>query len=339
MTRRFLAILLISAFVVILPHIAIALSPQQVDQIARQVTVLIDGYQSGSGVIFKRNGNVYNVLTAKHVVSAEDVIYLVITPDGERHQTEATNVQPINGVDLAVVQFTTDKIYPVAQLGNSDQVASNSTVYVAGAPEPNQTMPQRTLIVSPGNIVGVQKPQNGYALIYTNPTRRGMSGGPVLNEAGQVIGIHGNGDEQDGSKTGLNLGIPIKTFLVSPLGSLITSQAPQNVSPVVPSKQTESDASPSPTKQPTEEQKRKAAELKKDAIEMVEAQNHQNQWWISAAIVVARVVAVMWCIVLIILPISMLLIENNSNDFFSGLFGCIILLIPGFWVLWYLWDK
>jgi Trypsin-like peptidase domain len=337
MTRRFLAILLISAFVVILPHIAIALSPQQVDQIARQVTVLIDGYQSGSGVIFKRNGNVYNVLTAKHVVSAEDVIYLVITPNGERHQTEATNVQPINGVDLAVVQFTTDKIYPVAQLGNSDQVASNSTVYVAGAPEPNQTMPQRTLIVSPGNIVGVQKPQNGYALIYTNPTRRGMSGGPVLNEAGQVIGIHGNGDEQDGSKTGLNLGIPIKTFLVSPLGSLITSQAPQNVSPVVPSKQTDIVATPSPTKQPTEEQKRKAAELKND----LEVQDENWLIFTAIAIVVARWLAVIWCILCILCIIGSIsmLIENNFNDFFLTLFVSIIFSIPGFWVLWYLWDK
>ncbi|OCQ97930.1 hypothetical protein BCD67_02010 [Oscillatoriales cyanobacterium USR001] len=63
--RRFLTILLISAFAVILPYIAFALTPPQVNQIAAQVTVLIDGYQPGSGVIFKRNGNVYYVLTMK----------------------------------------------------------------------------------------------------------------------------------------------------------------------------------------------------------------------------------------------------------------------------------
>jgi len=268
MMRRFFAILIISVLAVVIPNIAFALSPQQVNQIATQVTVLIDGYQSGSGVIFKRTGNVYSVLTAKHVVNAEDVIYLVITPDGERHQTESTNVQPINGVDLAVAQFTSDKIYQVAQLGNSDQATNGSTVYVAGAPEPNETIPQRTVIVTPGSIVGVQKPQDGYALIYTNPTRRGMSGGPVLNEAGEVIGIHGQGDQQDGSKSGLNLAIPIKTFLAS--------QAPPTVSPVVPSPQTAIAPSPSPKKPLTEEQKRKAAQLKKEAIAMVHQYNMQQ---------------------------------------------------------------
>ncbi|MEG4281581.1 serine protease [Microcoleus sp. A006_D1] len=338
MMRRFFAILIISVLAVVIPNIAFALSPQQVNQIATQVTVLIDGYQSGSGVIFKRIGNVYSVLTAKHVVNAEDVIYLVITPDGERHQTESTNVQPINGVDLAVAQFTSDKIYQVAQLGNSDQATNGSTVYVAGAPEPNETIPQRTVIVTPGSIVGVQKPQDGYALIYTNPTRRGMSGGPVLNEAGEVIGIHGQGDQQDGSKSGLNLAIPIKTFL--------TSQAPPTVSPVVPSPQTAIAPSPSPKKQLTEEQKRKAkaAQLKKEAIAMVQQYNVQQaqpdniftQMWSFARGWVKNIgmwVSMLWCLVMIVDYDDIF----QENDFWVHWSTVFLYCLPGFFVFWWSW--
>jgi len=259
MMRRFLAILLISVFAVIVPHIAFALTPQQVNQIAAQVTVLIDGYQPGSGVIFQRNGNVYSVLTAKHVVNADE-IYYVITPEGERHRTEATNIQLINDMDLAIVQFTSDKVYQVAQLGNSDKVPKGSTIYVAGAPEANETIPQRTLIVTPGTLVGVQPPQDGYALIYNNITKPGMSGGPVLNEEGQVIGIHGQGDQRNGIKSGLNLAIPINSSLVPTLQRLIVSPSPPIVSPVVPNKQTAIAPDPSPTEPRIEEQKRKVAE-------------------------------------------------------------------------------
>ena len=136
----------------------------------------------------------------------------MITPDGERHRTDL-NIKPIEDVDLAVVQFNSENSYRVGKLGNSLSATRGKTVYVAGAPEPSETMPSCTVLVTSGEIAGRQKPnEKGYALIYTNPTRRGMSGGPVLDEEGRVIGIHGQGDHQDGSKTGLNLAIPIEGF-------------------------------------------------------------------------------------------------------------------------------
>jgi len=194
------------------------LSPEQVSQMAKEFTVLIDGYESGSGVIFQRDGNTYSVLTAKHAVNARRK-YLVITPDRELHEVNYTNIQPIGGLDLAVVKFSSNKTYRVAELGNSEQIIAGKRVYVAGTPEPTPVIRTRIMEVNPDNITAVleQPLESGYALIYTNITTRGMSGGPVLDEKGRVIGIHGKGDRIDGNKTGRNLGIPISKSLASRL--------------------------------------------------------------------------------------------------------------------------
>ncbi len=69
---------------VVQPQTANALTAYQVNQIARDTTVLIDGVSSGSGVIVSRSGNVYTVLTARHVIATEDE-YTVVTSDGVRY--------------------------------------------------------------------------------------------------------------------------------------------------------------------------------------------------------------------------------------------------------------
>ena len=109
----------ISAIVVTLPSAARALSSTQVNDIAREVTVLISGEQGqGSGVIIQRNGNTYSVLTAYHVVSSREGFQL-LTADKQPYKIDASKIRRVAGVDLAVVEFTSDKSYSVAKIGTS----------------------------------------------------------------------------------------------------------------------------------------------------------------------------------------------------------------------------
>ncbi|NER36152.1 MAG: tetratricopeptide repeat protein [Oscillatoria sp. SIO1A7] len=214
---KFSGIIAGAAIVLVQSQVAWALSYQEVSDIAKAVTARIDGCQSGSGVIFQRQGKTYSLLTAAHTVEnaiENRATCLVITADEERHRVEFGNIsQPVPGVDLAVIEFNSDETYSLAQFGDSRQVTGGETVYIAGAPEPSPGLQKRTILVTAGSIIGRQEQGDGYALIYDSLTRRGMSGGPVFSEAGKVIGIHGRGDETPGNK--INLGIPIEKFLAS----------------------------------------------------------------------------------------------------------------------------
>lgn len=222
---------LIGASIAIAPayHLtASALTAPEVSKVAKQVTVRIEyktggRNRQGSGIIIKQQGDRYYVLTAYHVV-AEDAEYTLIAPDGQQYTLDNTNIKYKSGTDLAIVDFTSSKTYPVAKTGNSDDATEGSTVYVAGFPVSTSSVNTSQLYrFLEGKITAnaTQPLAEGYSLVYTNPTLGGMSGGPVLNDKGEVIGVHGRAETQAQSSgngvkigtTGNNLGISVNTFL------------------------------------------------------------------------------------------------------------------------------
>ncbi|BAT51540.1 Tetratricopeptide TPR_2 repeat protein [Nostoc sp. NIES-3756] len=198
-------------------QVAVALSASEVNNVAKQITVLIQSKKPryGSGVIIKKDGNTYTVLTAAHVVEVKDN-YEIILPNGRRYAINYSSVKQLPGVDLAVVQFSSNQKYNVAKIGNSDSSSEGTTAYVAGFPAPTFAINQSIYTFSDGRITAnTSKPlRDGYALVYSNNTSEGMSGGAVLNDKGELIAIHGRADKDAKEiKTGFNLGIPINTFL------------------------------------------------------------------------------------------------------------------------------
>ena len=88
----------------------------QVKETAQNITVRIDfSNGNGSGVIIARQGNSYYVLTAKHVVDREQQ-YQVVAPDNTVYSVDYTTVKKVADVDLAVLQFQSEKNYQVATL-------------------------------------------------------------------------------------------------------------------------------------------------------------------------------------------------------------------------------
>ena len=190
---------------------------EDVTEIAGAITVRIDGGPGagGSGTIVEREGNTYVVLTNWHVVDREGE-YQVRTPDGTRHRVSYRQ-RLASDIDLAVLHFTSGKNYRVAELGESDKVAINQSLHVSGWLNPlSDDILEPSYSFFNGNITSIlpQPNQRGYSLVYNTPGNYdGMSGGPVLDAQGKVIGINGEavGDTLTGP-VGLYLGIPIKAF-------------------------------------------------------------------------------------------------------------------------------
>ncbi len=167
-----------------------AQSAEAVAKVAQAITVRIEGATQGSGVLVKRDGNRYTVLTAWHVVSGQKPgeeldIY---TPDGQRHLLEQGSIKRLGEVDLAVLTFTSSGSYEVAPIGDVKSVAMGNPVWVSGFPLPSSAIPARIMRLIKGDVIAnatVAIP-DGYQLLYDNQTLPGVSGGAVLNAQGEV---------------------------------------------------------------------------------------------------------------------------------------------------------
>ncbi|WP_435184401.1 GUN4 domain-containing protein [Cylindrospermopsis raciborskii G7] len=212
LTQLITIAILVTFITIFYPFITIALTTKEIGAIAERVTVRLSGPDQGSGVIINKNGNTYTVLTNSHVFQYKGA-FEIITYDGRKYQSN--NVTEIPNLDLATLQFNSDQEYQVVALGDSNTVTIGQEVYISGFPSK-----QDFTFRFDGISRILKKPRDGgYSLVYRIGALKGMSGGPILDENGKLVGIHGLTHSQslgDGRGTPEEYGIPLQTFLNVP---------------------------------------------------------------------------------------------------------------------------
>ena len=184
-----------------------------------------NGKALGSGVIFDKEGH---IITNNHVVAGASQIQVTLA-DGRVYEAETTGTDP--ATDLAVIQLkdAPDNL-TVAQLGDSDKLATGQDVMAIGNPLGLSSTVTTGIISALDRPVINSQSEDGSgggspsSAVYTNAIQidaainPGNSGGPLFDEKGRVIGItssiatmgNSSGGEGGSGSIGIGFAIPVK---------------------------------------------------------------------------------------------------------------------------------
>jgi len=140
----------------------------------------------GSGVIVDPKGY---IVTNRHVVEKADRIRVRLQDDAPGVLHDAKVIGTDQETDLAVIKIDDEKPLPAAKLGNSDGMQVGDWVLAIGSPFGQVGSVTAGIVSAKGrNIVPGRQFQS---FIQTDAAiNPGNSGGPLVNMAGEVIGIN-----------------------------------------------------------------------------------------------------------------------------------------------------
>ena len=152
----------------------------------------------GSGFIIESNGL---ILTNAHVVEGATTIYVTLT---DKREFKAKLLGSDKRTDIAVVKIDARDL-PKLPLGDSSRVRVGEWVLAIGSPFGLENTVTAGIVSAKSRDTGDYLPfiQTDVAV---NP---GNSGGPLLNTAGQVIGINSQIFSRSGGYMGISFAIPI----------------------------------------------------------------------------------------------------------------------------------
>jgi S1-C subfamily serine protease len=170
-----------------------------------------EGVASGSGVVLDDEGH---VLTNNHVVEGGETIAVSLEEGGQMYPAEVVGTEPNSDLALLKVEAPASQLHPL-KLGNSDEVEVGDPVVAIGNPFDLK----RT--VTSGIVSALQREiqaPDGVTIDHVIQTdaaiNPGNSGGPLINAAGEVIGINSQiatGGEGSEGNVGIGFAIPINT--------------------------------------------------------------------------------------------------------------------------------
>ncbi|MFR0507108.1 S1C family serine protease [Limosilactobacillus reuteri] len=165
----------------------------------------------GSGVIYKKSGNSAYVVTNNHVVKGSNALQVILS-NGKKVNADLVGAD--SATDLAVLKINAANVKTVASFGNSNSIVSGQDVLAIGSPMGSEYANTVTKGIISAKYRTLKAGTDGTltSVIQTDAAiNSGNSGGPLINMAGQVIGINSMklaSDTQGSSVEGIGFAIP-----------------------------------------------------------------------------------------------------------------------------------
>ena len=163
----------------------------------------------GSGVIVDSKGY---IVTNRHVIDKADRVRVRFMDDPPGVQHEAKVLGSDQETDLAVIKVDVDHALPAAKMGNSDSLQVGDWVLAVGSPFGlSETVTAGIISAKGRDIVPGRQFQT---FIQTDAAiNPGNSGGPLVNMAGEVIGINTAILSETNAYAGVGFALPSSTVV------------------------------------------------------------------------------------------------------------------------------
>lgn len=165
----------------------------------------------GSGVIYKKSGNSAYIVTNNHVVKGSNALQVILS---NGRKVDASLVGSDSATGLAVLKINSANVKTVAEFGNSNSIAAGQDVLAIGSPMGSEYANTVTKGIISAKSRTLKSGTDGTltSVIQTDAAiNSGNSGGPLINMAGQVIGINSMklaGSSDGSSVEGMGFAIP-----------------------------------------------------------------------------------------------------------------------------------
>ncbi|MGH9657525.1 MAG: trypsin-like peptidase domain-containing protein, partial [Bryobacteraceae bacterium] len=161
------------------------------------------GAGTGSGVIIDPQGY---ILTNHHVIDKADRIQVTLYQGSTKY--DAKLIGSDADTDLAVIKIDARKSLPSAKVGNSDAIQVGDWAVAIGSPFGLQATVTVGIISAKERDLGGRERQFQRFLQTDAAINPGNSGGPLLNIAGEVIGINTAIASGSGGYQGVGFALP-----------------------------------------------------------------------------------------------------------------------------------
>ena len=160
----------------------------------------------GTGFVLERSGL---IISNNHVVEDPNMSYTVVLSDGTQYPAKILNLDKFD--DIALLQINANNLTP-ANLGDSDSLETGQSVFAIG-----NSLGKYGYTVTRGVVSGLGRAVDVssdsprlHNLIQTDAAiNPGNSGGPLINLAGQVVGMNTLIDTEG---SGLGFAIPVNVI-------------------------------------------------------------------------------------------------------------------------------